>query len=356
MGINNNINDLELHDLIGDSNFDQFIDLIRGENDDPLVSFGCDDLINGSNNFVHNNIDRHFLGGTDHPLNDDNNHVFGFNASPLVSSEPNSLSFIDILEIMPEYFEGKIMNNVDMVGNGDDDDDDEENDGNDSSGTTTTTTPTPKPNPNPNASSKRPKVDRSRTLISERRRRSRMKEKLYALRSLVPNITKMDKASIVGDAVLYVQDLQTKSKKLKAEIASLEASLAEVERDQGSTIIENSKKIKDDKANDSHPIPKMKIITQMDMFQVEERGFYVKVVCNKGERAGISLYKALESLTNFNIQSSNLATVSDTFVLTFTLNVLKECSDQREPINLPNLKLWVTGAFINQGFELKTAF
>ncbi|XP_062082448.1 transcription factor FER-LIKE IRON DEFICIENCY-INDUCED TRANSCRIPTION FACTOR-like [Humulus lupulus] len=343
-----NINDFELHDFIADSNFDQLIDLIRGENEDPLVNFGCDDLINGSNNFVHATINHHdhpFLG-VDRPLNvatDNNNHVFGFNATPMVSSDPNSLSFIDT--VMPEYFDGEILN-MDMVDKGDGDDDDEEDDGDDSSGTTTTTTTTP------NASSKRPKVDRSRTLISERRRRGRMKEKLYALRSLVPNITKMDKASIVGDAVLYVQDLQTQSKKLKAEIASLEASLEEVERYQGSTT-ENSKKIKDVKTNGS--LAKMKIITQMDMFQVEERGFYVKVVCNKGERAGISLYKALESLTNFNIQSSNLATVSDTFVLTFTLKVLKEC-DQREPINLPNLKLWVTGAFINQGFELKTAF
>lgn len=59
----------------------------------------------------------------------------------------------------------------------------------------------------------------------------------------------------------------------------------------------------------------------MNMFQVEERGFYVKIVCNKGERAAISLYKALESLNDFNVQSSNLATVSDAFVLTFTLNV-----------------------------------
>lgn len=36
----------------------------------------------------------------------------------------------------------------------------------------------------------------------------------------------MDKASIVGDAVLYVQELQIQAKKLKAEIAGLEATLA----------------------------------------------------------------------------------------------------------------------------------
>lgn len=35
----------------------------------------------------------------------------------------------------------------------------------------------------------------------------------------------MDKASIIGDAVLYVQELQMQAKKLKAEIADLESLL-----------------------------------------------------------------------------------------------------------------------------------
>jgi len=38
---------------------------------------------------------------------------------------------------------------------------------------------------------KKAKVDRSSTLVYEQRRRGRMKEKLYAFRSLVPNITKV---------------------------------------------------------------------------------------------------------------------------------------------------------------------
>lgn len=54
---------------------------------------------------------------------------------------------------------------------------------------------------------------------------------------------------------------------------------------------------------------------------MEERSFYVRLVCNKGAGVAASLYKALESLTSFNVHNSNLATVSDRLVLAFTLNV-----------------------------------
>lgn len=62
----------------------------------------------------------------------------------------------------------------------------------------------------------------------------------------------MDKASIVGDAVLYVQDLQVQAKRLKAEIAGLEASLAGTDRYQGSS--ETPKKIQ--MVQNNHPISK----------------------------------------------------------------------------------------------------
>lgn len=42
----------------------------------------------------------------------------------------------------------------------------------------------------------------------------------------------MDKASIVGDAVLYVQELQKQAKKLKSEIAGLESSFKGVKNNK----------------------------------------------------------------------------------------------------------------------------
>lgn len=65
---------------------------------------------------------------------------------------------------------------------------------------------------------------------------------------------------------------------------------------------------------------------QMDVFQVEEKGSYVRLVCNKGRHVAASLFKALDSLTGFYVQSSNLATSSDDYILTFTLNVSFTCN------------------------------
>lgn len=59
----------------------------------------------------------------------------------------------------------------------------------------------------------------------------------------------------------------------------------------------------------------------MEVIPVEEKGFYVRLVCNKGRQVAACLFKALESLTGFNVQSSNLATSINDYVLTFTLNV-----------------------------------
>ncbi|KAK7312608.1 hypothetical protein VNO77_36586 [Canavalia gladiata] len=309
------INEFELQDFVEDPNLDQFINLIRGENKDVICNFNSE-LINDCF------IDNTFLS---------------YPAIPLDQCNSNSVHVYDPSSTLSSFscFDGKAMG---VVGGEEEEEEEEEeeNDMEDSSATTTTKTATRSVNTKP-----RPKTDRSKTLISERKRRGRMKEKLYTLRSLVPNITKMDKASIIGDAVSYVHELQAQAKKLKAEVAGLETSILMSKNYQGS----NENPIKVQFTNNSHSTSKKNI--QMDMFQVDEREFYVKIVCNKGEGVAVSLYRSLESLNGFDVQNSNLATVCDSFLLTFSLTT----KGYEPEINLPNLKLCVTGAFMNQGFE-----
>ncbi|KAI3997157.1 hypothetical protein MKX01_009001 [Papaver californicum] len=216
----------------------------------------------------------------------------------------------------------------------------EENEGDDySSGTTST-------RPSSSSSSKRTSiVGSSRILSTERKRRVQMKHKLYALRALVPNITKMDKASIIGDAVSYVQDLQKEEKRLKTEIAELEPMLTNEMEKLNNLLVENPEKNRTSNPNKEHQ--SCKKIVKMDIFQVEESEFYVRIVCDRGDSVAVSLYKALESLTSLDVQSSKFATFPDKLDFTFTLNV-KECGGNM--MNLSNLKLWLNEALLNQGF------
>lgn len=140
--------------LMDETNFLQFIDIIRGESSDPIAKF-CP------------NFDCEHIGGclVDNQFESSTrlNPFDHFHTDQSVSNPDSDLVINTVLLQLAT------------------DADEEENDNHEESSTTTTTTPP----------TKRKVGDRSRTLVSERRRRGRMKEKLYALRALVPNITKV---------------------------------------------------------------------------------------------------------------------------------------------------------------------
>ncbi|KAL4586204.1 hypothetical protein LXL04_010836 [Taraxacum kok-saghyz] len=53
---------------------------------------------------------------------------------------------------------------------------------------------------------------------AERQRREKLNQRFYALRSVVPNVSRMDKASLLADAVCYIKELNEKVESLESEL------------------------------------------------------------------------------------------------------------------------------------------
>ncbi|KAJ6673144.1 TRANSCRIPTION FACTOR BHLH35 [Salix viminalis] len=158
-----------------------------------------------------------------------------------------------------------------------------------------------------------PKASKSRA--SERNRRKKFDDKLFALREAVPKISKLDKASIIKDAIDYIQDLQEQETRLQAEIMGLESERLEKERgyefERESPALLRSKKTKSDQVSDHSktPISDPIEVHQLSVTSMGEKTLFVSLTCSKTTDAMIRICEVFESL-KLKIITANITTVS----------------------------------------------
>ncbi|XP_022723233.1 transcription factor DYT1-like [Durio zibethinus] len=136
---------------------------------------------------------------------------------------------------------------------------------------------------------------KSKNLHAERRRRQKLSDRLLTLRSVVPIITNMNKATIIEDAITYIQELQKTSQVLSDQLLEMEKSSGEGR---------NSKRTEVDAAED---MKKCGIKEEVQVINIDGNKLLLKIILEKKRGCFTKLMEAMNYL-GFELSETNVTT------------------------------------------------
>ncbi|KAF3651703.1 Transcription factor bHLH35 [Capsicum annuum] len=180
----------------------------------------------------------------------------------------------------------------------------------------------------------------SKNIVSERNRRKKVNERLFALRAVVPNISKMDKASIIKDAIDYIQNLHEQERRIRAEILVLESGRSkknsDVEFDQDGSFDSKAKRSKrleqkyeyDSSGSTTRSSPSSFPVDVLELrvSSMGENTVVVSLTCSKRTDTMIKVCEVFESL-NIKIISANITAFSGRLLKTAFIEADEEERD-----------------------------
>ncbi|KAK9060628.1 hypothetical protein SSX86_021334 [Deinandra increscens subsp. villosa] len=172
----------------------------------------------------------------------------------------------------------------------------------------------------------------SKNIVSERNRRKKLNDRLFALRAVVPNITKMDKASIIKDAIDYIQHLNDQERSIQAEIMELEARQAETgmfdyDQDTISMTTGRTKKKRIDQSSNSGESRFFPLeVIELKVSYVGEKTVLVRLKCRKRRDTMVKICEVFESL-KLNVLTANITAFSETLFKTLFIQAGEEETD-----------------------------
>ncbi|CAA7054639.1 unnamed protein product [Microthlaspi erraticum] len=163
---------------------------------------------------------------------------------------------------------------------------------------------------------------KSPNLEAERRRREKLHGRLMALRSHVPIVTNMTKASIVEDAITYIGELQKNVENLSERLHEMEEAPCEIAEEETDQIIKSEHETLDVKEE----MKKLGIEEKVQLCKIGERKFWLKITTEK--KAGIfTKFMEVMRFLGFEIIDISLTTSSGAILICSSVQILQGLCD-----------------------------
>ncbi|XP_019088995.1 PREDICTED: transcription factor bHLH25-like [Camelina sativa] len=155
-------------------------------------------------------------------------------------------------------------------------------------------------------------------IIAERKRREKLTQRFVALSALVPGLKKMDKASVLGDALKHIKYLQEKVGELEEE--------KKERRLESMVLVKKSKLILDDNNQSSSSSSCEDGSSGLDLPEIEvrfsDKDVLIKILCEKQKGHIAKIMAEIENLRFLTITNSSVLPFGPT--LDFTIIAKKE--------------------------------
>ncbi|KAL0727381.1 hypothetical protein Bca4012_023474 [Brassica carinata] len=164
---------------------------------------------------------------------------------------------------------------------------------------------------------------KSPNLEAERRRREKLHGRLMALRSHVPIVTNMTKASIVEDAISYIGELQKIVQNLTEKLHEMEETPLEIDEQQQT---DQAIKPEVETINLKEEMKKMGIEENVQLCKIGERKFWLKITTEK--KPGIfTKFMDVMSFMGFEISDITLATSNGAIIICSSVQIIQGLCD-----------------------------
>lgn len=148
---------------------------------------------------------------------------------------------------------------------------------------------------------------------AERQRREKLNNRFYALRAAVPNVSRMDKASVLADAVSYINELKAKVEELESQLLEFRASkkLGKAES-AGADTVENPNSTTttyvDQKMGESTPL------VDVEVKMVGSDAMNIRIQSDNSDYPGAKLMKAIREL-ELHVHHASMSNVNELIML-----------------------------------------